>query len=224
MNNLFASFFFLLIGIIPGSIFAAGNSVDCTDVSVNYADDANLTRAEKLARMDKALTDSLNRFELCQQEALNKTKGSSSANSGEGAQSSMGGEAPGEQKGNSNGADSGTNNLDSQVESVASSELSGTEQKAEENASSSASENYQEHSKAMQEGSTNNPTDSNKQNAGGSKTMSSDNGKTPDDIPSANNDDTLAAQIRYAAENETDPERKKMLWNEYRKYKGLPTQ
>ena len=49
------------------------------------------------------------------------------------------------------------------------------------------------------------------------------NGKLPEDIPSARNDDALAAQIRYAAENETDPVKRKQLWNEYRKYKGLPT-
>jgi len=54
--------------------------------------------------------------------------------------------------------------------------------------------------------------------------MEKSNGKLPEDIPPAQNDDTLAAQIRYAAENETDPVKRKQLWNEYRKYKGLPTQ
>lgn len=48
------------------------------------------------------------------------------------------------------------------------------------------------------------------------------NGKLPDDIPSADNDSVLAAQIRRAAENETDPTKKEQLWNEYKKYKGLP--
>jgi hypothetical protein len=60
----------------------------------------------------------------------------------------------------------------------------------------------------------------------GSKTggnMKRSNGKLPEDIPSAQNDDALAAQIRYAAENETDPVKSKQLWNEYRKYKGLAT-
>lgn len=50
------------------------------------------------------------------------------------------------------------------------------------------------------------------------------NGKLPEDIPTAANDDVLAAQIRYAAENEKDPTKKKLLWDEYRKYKGLPPQ
>ena len=48
------------------------------------------------------------------------------------------------------------------------------------------------------------------------------NGALPDDIPPADNDSVFEAQIRAAAENETDPEVKKKLWNEYRKYKGLP--
>lgn len=42
---------------------------------------------------------------------------------------------------------------------------------------------------------------------------------TPDDIPSGQNDDVVARQLREAAENETDPEVRKKLWDEYRKYK-----
>tara|TARA_R110002073_G_scaffold332582_1_gene518821 strand:+ start:3782 stop:4381 length:600 start_codon:yes stop_codon:yes gene_type:complete len=48
------------------------------------------------------------------------------------------------------------------------------------------------------------------------------NGKLPEDIPPADNDSVLEAQIREAALNETDPVIQKKLWNEYRKYKGLP--
>lgn len=49
------------------------------------------------------------------------------------------------------------------------------------------------------------------------------NGKLPEDIPPADNDSVLEAQIRQAAINEKDPVIQKRLWNEYRKYKGLPT-
>jgi hypothetical protein len=48
------------------------------------------------------------------------------------------------------------------------------------------------------------------------------NGKLPEDIPASDNDSILEAQIRQAAVDEKDPELKKKLWNEYRKYKGLP--
>ena len=46
--------------------------------------------------------------------------------------------------------------------------------------------------------------------------------KAPDDIPPADNDSVFEKQICQAAENETDPELRERLWNEYRKYKGLP--
>ena len=49
-------------------------------------------------------------------------------------------------------------------------------------------------------------------------------GNVPEDIPAADNDDALARQLRRAAENETDPELRKKLWDEYRRYKGLPLQ
>ncbi len=48
------------------------------------------------------------------------------------------------------------------------------------------------------------------------------NGQPPADIPPTDNDDIIAAQIRQAAETETDPEIQAELWNEYRKYKNLP--
>ena len=51
---------------------------------------------------------------------------------------------------------------------------------------------------------------------------SNKNGGKPEDIPDADNDDVIASQIRLAAEIENDPVKKEKLWNEYRKYKGLP--
>lgn len=51
--------------------------------------------------------------------------------------------------------------------------------------------------------------------------QSSKNGAVPEDIPQSDNDSAFEAQIRTAAENETDPEVREKLWNEYRKYKGL---
>jgi len=43
----------------------------------------------------------------------------------------------------------------------------------------------------------------------------------PDDIPAAKDDDIIARQLREAAQQETDPELKEKLWDEYRKYKGI---
>ena len=42
----------------------------------------------------------------------------------------------------------------------------------------------------------------------------------PADIPDGSNDDVIARQLREAAEKETDPELKKKLWDEYRRYKS----
>ena len=50
------------------------------------------------------------------------------------------------------------------------------------------------------------------------------NGKIPDDIPEAGNDSVFEAQIRAAAMAATDPDTQKNLWNEYRRYRGLPEQ
>jgi len=41
----------------------------------------------------------------------------------------------------------------------------------------------------------------------------------PDNIPDSSGDDVVARQLREAAERETDPELKKRLWDEYRKYR-----
>ena len=40
----------------------------------------------------------------------------------------------------------------------------------------------------------------------------------PPDIPAATDDDVLARQLREAAMNETDPELREALWEEYRRY------
>ena len=52
---------------------------------------------------------------------------------------------------------------------------------------------------------------------------SQNNGKLPEDIPSVNNDDTIARLLRSAAMDETNPIIQADLWNEYRRYVGLPT-
>jgi len=44
----------------------------------------------------------------------------------------------------------------------------------------------------------------------------------PADIPSGNDDDVVARQLREAAMSEPDPELRERLWNEYRTYTGLP--
>ena len=104
------------------------------------------------------------------------------------------------------------NNNKKKVDSVASSDLSGTEITEENLETTSTFENTTsedivkyENDQRFDQGETN-----------------TNNGMIPEDIPQDDNDSVLEEQIRLAAMNEKDPEKKKRLWNEYRKYKGLP--
>jgi hypothetical protein len=57
------------------------------------------------------------------------------------------------------------------------------------------------------------------QGAGPGKPQHTARAGTPADIPDGSDDDVVARQLREAAEKEADPELKKKLWEEYRKYK-----
>lgn len=69
----------------------------------------------------------------------------------------------------------------------------------------------------QQSGRTNN--DQNRTGAPGSPRGGRQN-DTPDDVPDGSNDDVIARQLREAAEKETDPELRKKLWEEYKRYKS----
>ncbi len=55
--------------------------------------------------------------------------------------------------------------------------------------------------------------------AGGPKGEQSASAPPPADVPDGRDDDVVARQLREAAEQETDPELRKKLWDEYRRYK-----
>jgi len=201
-----AIYSFIWYSIFPQPVtYAEGSfeeTIDCTDVSIHYVDDPSLTQEERLQLMEKAFLESLNRFELCQ-ELKEMAKSSSAADSnGDGLESNAGDST----------IEAGGTSGD---ESVASSTMSGTE--APKNISTP------EGTEVIESGNIQSLQDKNETVGKTRENMQKSNGKLPEDIPSAQNDDALAAQIRYAAENETDPVKRKQLWNEYRKYKGLPT-
>lgn len=179
-----------------------GDSIDCTEVSVDYSEDPTLTREERIRLMDKAFFESLNRFELCWKE---KEKAKAAGGTGTGSGSGAGGSAGSESEAGAA----------SSVESVAGSTMSGTE---------IASEDIPKDIQTTESGALQSAQDMENINEAGNSiagTVKMANGKIPEDIPPAKNDDALAAQIRYAAENEPDPVKSEQLWNEYRKYKGL---
>lgn len=166
-------------------------SVDCANVQVDYSDDPTLTKGERIHKMDKSLSRSLNKYKLCHQKI--KKEETNDANENPGAASEEAGSSEDESLG----------------EAIASSAISGTELPAAEDSAQGESEN----NLTLQA--------TNIKNGNYQGGVSAVNGKLPDDIPSADNDSALAAQIRRAAENETDPNKRKLLWDEYRKYKGL---
>ena len=134
--------------------------------------------------------------------ALNKSLNSyedclQSPNDGGGSQAS----------GGSSGSGSAGSTGDGTVSSAAASGISGTEKPAEAPAAATDQET---------------PDQDQKTAAVQPPKQAAPNGKIPDDIPPADNDTVLEKQIRQAAINETDPEKKAKLWDEYRKYKGIP--
>jgi hypothetical protein len=147
-------------------------TIDCSDVVIKYEDNPDLTTTEKLAIMDRAFYDSLNKFEFCNLSSPSATTSISTKSVGESGGSS-----------------------------VASEMLQGTEPETEMSDTTVATPGI---------------ASSGTVPGGGGK-----NGKIPEDIPLVANDDAIAAQIRIAAESEADPEIRKKLWNEYRKYKGI---
>jgi hypothetical protein len=168
------------------------SGIDCSEIDINYADNPDLTRAERIAAMEAAFYESVNRFETCNLSNSSQAasqSGGQSGNSGSGA--SDGSEADGDNEGN---------NAEGAFESVASPVLSGTEIDIEPPEFDSSEPTTEEVTTISAAGA---------------------NGAKPEDIPDANNDDAVAAQIRLAAELEKDPEKKEKLWDEYRKYKGI---
>ena len=168
--------------------------IDCTEIEVNFIDDPKLTKDEKIKKMDDAFYDSLNQFELCQFN-LNQNESSDS----------LAGDT---------GADDALSEGQEYINSMADSEMSGVEKEAD-----TGKQEYIQDNDSGLTGSKGTEIGG----LGGSPQESSSSGKPPEDIPHADNDDAVAAQIRLAAEIEKDPVKKGKLWNEYRRYKGLPT-
>jgi hypothetical protein len=174
-----------------GNGAASPGSVECTEVKIEYVDDPTLTRTENIALMDRTLLRSLGEFDDCKTSQM--SSGSADGNSGS----------------DGSGQNSGGG-------SVASSSMSGTEEST--TAAQSRNVEGDESNTATSsvaggaiDGNFGSPLDA---------LQSSDNGKIPEDILSADNDSVLQAQIRQAAMNEKDPGIRKKLWDEYRKYKG----
>ena len=161
--------------------------------------------------MNRAFYKSLNKFDICQNaKASAENTGSAAAVGGanDGTGSSI---AASEMSGTEA---SQSSELIDATASTASSDMSGTEKSV--STIDAESTGYEYDSDAIESASTS------ALGAVDDQTVDSGNGKIPEDIPPADNDSVLEAQIRQAAINETDPDIKAKLWNEYRWYKGMP--
>ena len=168
---------------------------DCTVIEVEPEVDPNLTTQENIQRLTEQFFESVNTVQHCEPPSDSAAGGGAGGGAGGATASS-----------DLSGSEAVISEVPQAVsESTSDAELSSIREdidKALGNSSGSTSDEVGASASAeMKEG---------------------NNGALPDDIPPADNDSVFEAQIRAAAENETDPEVKKKLWNEYRKYKGLP--
>jgi len=120
----FTSLFFILMFLNTGICLAQdqksssiGAADDCTGISIDFKDAANLTRQERIDMMDKALLNSLNKSERCR----NAHSRSSAAAGGGGGAAGAGSEGEGNAQ---------------QGSSTASSSMSGTNAAIEKDSSS----------------------------------------------------------------------------------------
>ena len=202
--------------VLAAAATCAGRATarDCAPSAVHVdLEGQPLTREERIARLDQALHESLARFDECQTAASTAAgqdagaEGSDSGTAGAGGGTTDGDAAGDGAAGGSVAAD-GVQGADAPeatepaaggatIESVPADGIQGTQAPEDRETTPSSPEL---------------PPDS-----------GPGSGDVPDDIPAPDNDSVLEAQIRRAAMEETDPRARAELWNEYRKYKGLPT-
>ena len=200
---------------------------DCAEIELEAVIDHEASREDNLARLSQQFFQSVNTIEHCDREQVSDdaaySPDSNSAANADGADSAVNSDAADAADAASD--DSGADNS-AATTPTASGSLIGTnsDQITTEPASAFAAP-----SASNMAGATPQPTPTQNSTTGAqTDTAEQDlrltNGKTPDDIPDADNDSVFEAQIRAAAMAETDPVTKKNLWNEYRRYKGLPEQ
>lgn len=206
------------LAIAAAAAAHAGDAGTCAPEAVHFDTEGQpLTRAERIARMDRAFYDSLARFDECQGAATGTGAAATAAGRNGGAGTDGGADGTG---GDSAGTGDGAS-----VESVAAEGIQGAEApEAPETAADGASVDDTAIESVAAGGiqGTEAPEDGEGTTSDTDRPPVSGSGQVPDDIPAPDNDSVLEAQIRRAAMEEADPRIRAELWNEYRKYKGLP--
>lgn len=140
---------------------------DCTNLTLDGRSDEELTKEERIKKLEGTLYDSVDRYDTCVGQAIAAGGGGGGSNGG-------GGDGSGSGEGQSGTSGTEGSTTDDPVET---------------------------------------PTQSEE------RPQTERTGGIPDDIPSADNDSVLQRQIRDLATKEQDPQKRKELWDLYRKYK-----
>lgn len=180
---------------------------DCLELALQASDDPTLTREERIAALDKALLESLSRTDLCGGAGLGVGAAAGEAIGGGAGGGVTGGDGDGGEAGDGAGAG---------AESLPAAGVQGDLPESETVETAAVDPTPAE---------TADPNQNTSQPGAPANVPGVDapaDGAVPDDIPPSANDDIIARQLREAATNETDPQTRAKLWNEYRRYNNLP--
>ena len=211
----------------------AADEGDCLIVIPDFDNTMLLTREERIQMMDQALKDALAQVQDCQQRLSDvQNQNNSNANNSNNAGSVT--TSTNSNTEQANNAESGQNDAQNQQTATPSGELSGSEvphdpnepanTQIPEDATPSSELSGTEAPKTVQndnEGTISSSPEDYPTAPPPTTGETLSNGKLPEDIPPADNDDIIAKQIREAALAEPDPQKQAKLWNEYRRYKGI---
>jgi hypothetical protein len=173
--------------------------------------DAVLTEAERVAMLDEKLRNSLAAFDKLLLDEARKARAHELE-----AAAAEGGNGGGGARGGNGSAGNGTGKRSTESHN----ERSGGGRAAASKSGAEDASRGGSHG-VEQEGAPGGPIGGSDPAASGQESASS---PPPPDVGNGNDDDIVARQIRKAAEAEPDPELRKKLWDEYRKYKqGVTT-
>ena len=177
---------------------APSDAYDCTIVELGAVDAASLTTAERIAQMDTALLDSIDKHDNCiDQVVSNNAASGSGKGSGQGSEFGSGGE----------GADG--NSFEGEDSESSSSEDGNSENDSSENDNSNGrSESVTE--QANNEDETNKQRHNDRQLAG--------NGAKNQDIAVKDNDSAVCRLLKDELKIETDPKKQSELKEIYNSY------
>lgn len=195
-----------LVALALSTVFASSLAMAkpaCEDPAAEMIPGAE-TAEEKVARLERELQGDLDRFEDCIQEDSRFDSGSSGGGEGGGSGGGPGG--TGMAAAGAYGAESVVEQAQQDAEAMSATQASASEVNASE----------------VDESAEGSPTTRAENSRQGLPGGSQEN--VPEDIPPGEDDDVVAAQLREAAMAAHNEEMAKDLWNEYRKYKGLPVE